>query len=507
MAVAADDFDELLDAFLTGRLSADGAARLLASLEADPARAAGLLDQLAVDALLRDLAGHATRPTPAPAAQRRHRWPWAVAVALALSAAGVAVWLWPRPVPTAHEETTTAVAVLARSVGARWAGPAVPSAGAALAPGTLRLEAGLAEVEFFGGARVILQGPAEFRLVSSSEAFCQSGRLTAEVPPHAAGFRLGTPRRDVVDRGTAFGLSVTDAGAEVHVFHGTVELHGPAGPDGEGLTTGQAVALGADGAGRRLAADPASFVTRAELDRRQDEADRRAREAAAAAGRAWDADPALLARFDFESDGRTLANRAAGRAVGDGTVVGCGRAEGRWPGKGALEFGGVSDRVLLAVPGEYRSLTLAAWVRVHGLDRRYNSLLMADGFDSGAVHWQVLNDGRVRLGIGGKPRHSDHDSPRVFTPDRLGQWVHLAVVHDADTGRVSHYADGLPLSREPTRLDVPLRPGRAGLGNWDPGRRVDAVPIRHFSGRMDEFVLFARALSDDEVRRLAMPEP
>ena len=37
----------------------------------------------------------------------------------------------------------------------------------------------------------------------------------------------------------------------------------------------------------------------------------------------------------------------------DGTVVGCQWTEGRWPGKKALEFQQVSDRVRLKMPGEF----------------------------------------------------------------------------------------------------------------------------------------------------------
>jgi hypothetical protein len=432
-----------------------------------------------------------------------------VATGLGLIAATVLFLVWSSspPVGTAEEPTTTAIAILTRAVGVKWAEPAGGvRVGASLAPGWLRLEAGLAEVELFSGARVILEGPVELRLVSTAEAFCRAGKLSAEVSPQAQGFRIGTPQRDLVDRGTAFGLAVTRDGAEVHVFQGKLELHRP-GAEHQDLSTGEAVAVTAGAPDRKLPARPAGFVTRADLDRRQEEALQRRRDRWQTAGREWSADPALLARFDFEgSDRWSLRNVATnGSAVGDGAVVGGAWAEGRWPGKRALELSGVGDRVRLSIPGEHRSLTLLAWVRVHGLDRKFNSLLMADAFDPGAVHWQVLSDGKVRLGISGpgNPRLANYDSPRVFTPDRLGQWVHLAVVYDADLRQVTHFMDGRRVSREALKFDIPLRFGRAELGNWNPATRADAVPIRHFSGRIDELALFARPQSDEEVRRHA----
>jgi hypothetical protein len=88
----------------------------------------------------------------------------------------------------------------------------------------LRLRRGLAEIEFEQGAKVILQGPAEFVLVSGSEARLRQGTLTAHVPERAKGFTILSPQGRVVDLGTEFGLSVDDRGeTTVRVFNGLVE--------------------------------------------------------------------------------------------------------------------------------------------------------------------------------------------------------------------------------------------------------------------------------------------
>ncbi len=89
---------------------------------------------------------------------------------------------------------------------------------------TLRLERGLAEIEFEKGARVILQGPAGIELVSGSCARLFHGTLTARVSKGAIGFTVLSPRGKVVDLGTEFGLSVDQRGATtVRVFAGEVE--------------------------------------------------------------------------------------------------------------------------------------------------------------------------------------------------------------------------------------------------------------------------------------------
>ena len=117
-----------------------------------------------------------------------------------------------------------AVATLAQTAGAQWADKSY-FPGASLQPGWLKLQAGAALVTFHNGGRVLLEGPAEFRVVSSGEGFCRVGRISAQVPTAARGFKIGTPGFTVTDLGTAFGLVVSETKpAEVHVFEGQVEI-------------------------------------------------------------------------------------------------------------------------------------------------------------------------------------------------------------------------------------------------------------------------------------------
>jgi hypothetical protein len=129
---------------------------------------------------------------------------------------------------------------------------------------------------------------------------------------------------------------------------------------------------------------------------------------------------------------------------------------------------------------------------------------MTDSWDEAEPHWHIGAGGRIELGVQGRNRKGGvhYLTPVVFTPERLGQWVHLAVVHDRDAERVTHYVDGRPVKEEPTRLELPLRIGNAEIGNWNVTFRRHNHPIRYFSGCIDEFMLFSRALGGDEVERL-----
>jgi len=44
---------------------------------------------------------------------------------------------------------------------------------------------------------------------------------------------------------------------------------------------------------------------------------------------------------------------------------------------------------------------------VDGLDRRFNSLLLTDGFEINRPHWQIRQDGRLILGISQQENKTD----------------------------------------------------------------------------------------------------
>ena len=490
----------LLRVELHARLASDPALFAAADVPADDMPLPGLMGQGGRNIL--------ALPTPGQPRGQKMTWALALAACLALLAvAGLGLWL-KRAEPKGS--TSFAVAVLSHAVGARWSSAADSHAvGSALEPGWLRLKSGLLQVTFYNGARLLVEGPAQVRLVSPGEAFCQAGRVMAEVPPQARGFRVGAPQVQVVDLGTQFGLDVRGNGAEVHVFKGEVEYEAIAAAK-QNLKEGEAALVAGDGATRSASADPAAFSSLFDLQRKWLAMLAVRHEEWRKASLKRNQDPSLLARFDFEDStpsGWTLHNTAAkGGNVSDATIIGGQATEGRWPGKRALDFRSISDRVRFTVPGEFRSLTAAAWVNVKGLDRQFNSVLMCDGFDAGKIHWQIRSDGVLDLGVQG-PRLRDVQilaSPAVIDFSQFGHWIHLAVVVDGARQQVAHYVNGTAVSRHALQRPPPYRIGTAELGNWNPGEMPNkpSFLIRHFSGAMDEFALFNRALSDAELRSL-----
>jgi hypothetical protein len=160
----------------------------------------------------------------------------------------------------------------------------------------------------------------------------------------------------------------------------------------------------------------------------------------------------------------------------------------------------------MAVPTEFRAMTLSVWVCLKGLDRDFNSLFMSDGFAPGTVHWLIRGDGVLGLTVFG-PRFGKFQilaSPPVLSLENLGMWQHLAVVIDGRSLEVVHYVNGSPVSRHALKIGPPFRVGSAELGNWNARSGPNPEPslIRNLSGSLDEFELFSRVLSDAEIREL-----
>ncbi|HVK16182.1 MAG TPA: hypothetical protein VM533_04480, partial [Fimbriiglobus sp.] len=158
------ELDRLLAAAVDGELSSADEARLAELLRDDPARRQQYLDYMLIDSLLQW-----EQPEPvtlvAPAAPRRPWRRWNLAIGALAAGVLTVVLLWPRsqaPSPggalAQDERTDDTVALLMHTSGAVWGESTLPTRpGAPLAPGRLRLEAGVVRLEFYCGATVILE--------------------------------------------------------------------------------------------------------------------------------------------------------------------------------------------------------------------------------------------------------------------------------------------------------------------------------------------------------------
>lgn len=442
-------------------------------------------------------------------AEPKHWWVAAV-VACALLLVGAIVQWARHPLP--KEQTSDGVAMLSQILEAEFAGPSRRS-GDTLAAGPITLKKGLAQIEFFSGATALIEGPAQVEIVSAWEMRCKSGRLRAHVPPAAKGFLIEAPGMKLEDLGTEFALNVNDDASAVHVFEGKVIAR----PDrGDPIDLVQGMSLGRTGNGQTQISKEGDFLAIKELQGLVKEGQARRLKAWESWSQTARKDPRLIAYYAFkhwEDDrwDRMVNNFAEPRKPGRaGGAVGARWTQGRWPGKEALEFKRPGDRVRLNLDGTYSALTMACWVKVDAVDKKYNSLLLTDGYENGEPHWQIHEHGSLMFSIMYRPDgaqksarfNQTYYSKPVITADSLGRWHHLAVSYDNVSGEVIQYFDGDAVSREVSALHQAGRAvvlGPCEIGNWGLPTANHLFPIRNLNGAIDEFAIYGAVLSADEI--------
>jgi ferric-dicitrate binding protein FerR (iron transport regulator) len=436
---------------------------------------------------------------------RTVRWRTSALLASAAAIVLLAFIVWPRPAVD-EEAISNGVAMVSDTLDAEFAETAVRS-GDTIAPGKLTLNKGLAQIEFFSGATVLIEGATQIEILSAWEARCVSGRVRVHVPPAAKGFLMHAPDVKLEDLGTEFALNVNGQDSAVHVFDGEVIAHtkgnAPASLK-EGMTLGQT------DAGFLPIGDVHDLV-RQRQERRHAEWQKWSQEMCK--------DPRLVAYYTFKHwpddrwDRLVKSYAIPPQKQRAGGAVGAKWTQGRWPGKDALEFKRPGDRLRLNLDGTYTALTLSAWVKVDSVDKKYNSLLLTDGYDNGEPHWQIYEDGSLMFSIIYRPdgitRGGDWNqiyfSRPVFGPDSLGRWHHIAVSYDNQSGQVIQYFDGAEVSREVSKLHHAGRPisyGPCELGNWGLPTQGHPFPIRNLNGAIDEFAIYAAVLSGAEIQSI-----
>jgi hypothetical protein len=478
--------EDWMQEYRDGSADAEHTAKLERALLDDPAYRLQFLEYLNIDQALSSAGGFAAKDagssaetsrshTPPP--PRAHRVSWG-ALAAGFTILLLGAWaVHTLRAPYAYVASTTADG---------------PREGTALRATRVQFDAGAVEFLTTKGARLVVEAPADVRFESADTLKIIRGKVAADVPPTAKGFTVVTPSGKAVDLGTRFGVDVPESGdAELHVFQGEViaEVHGARSR--QSLRTGEALAMN-NGGGATRDLRSAAFIQPDEMPQLSAGLAWGQRARAQASLRTLQSDPDLIALFDFADHTR---------------LPGVFRlAQGRWPGSVAPEFVHEGDHLKIDAGSErvWPQLTLAAWVRIDHLGSPYQSLYHTDGWQRetpGQVHWMLTQDSRMRLALrgnslapGSDEQHGFPDSSTSVLPQR-GRWVHLATVYDADARSVRFYLNG-QFDKE-TRQEIahPARLGPAQIGNWN-------QRDRKLSGRMDEFLLLGRALSDNAIREL-----
>lgn len=419
---------------------------------------------------------------------------------------------------TERETTLAGHATLRRGVGIQWASDSKKYRdGDVLPGGKIAFDAGVAEIDFFCGATVVVEGPACLELESDWTVGLLKGRLRANVPPAARGFVVKADESEIVDLGTEFALHVDSDSVRVKVVDGEVKLRGGQ-HDGQHLTTGQSQTLRGD---NDLAGDFDGLSTVGDVQRQHTTEQLKRFEKWKTYSQEFRQDPRLIAYYPIADslNGRFVPNVAASGSASDGKLVGSIEQEsGRFGGEStSIGFGRPGSRVRSRIDGEFKAFTFSCWVKINSLENRFNALFLGDGYENGEPHWQIRNDGRMMMsvmindqpgsGLGPTPDSRlnwVYFTEPIWDVSKSGQWIHLAAVYDPPSRQVTQFVDGELVKSEKIRdryYIERLRIGPGEIGNWgQPFRKSPDFAVRNLNGSIDELAIFGAALTPEEIK-------
>ncbi|WP_276503861.1 LamG domain-containing protein [Terrimonas pollutisoli] len=167
------------------------------------------------------------------------------------------------------------------------------------------------------------------------------------------------------------------------------------------------------------------------------------------------------------------------------------------------------------------SLTVAFWVK-RGVNDRTELYFGLTGSSTDYWHQSPLfllvehgtaTEATVKFAVDDK-WYEFTDANKMKRPLLDGNWHHLAIVYDEATSKTTFYFDGAPITDAPASATTnggqtgPLKIKSAGnmiLGGWNKHVGLPGVTddwVKSFTGAMDQFRLYNKALSATEVLAL-----
>lgn len=390
-----------------------------------------------------------------------------------------------------HENPSNIAALLVSEASADYSPQHSPD-GVQFKLGRYQLQSGAAHMRFVNGVDLIYRAPVDFEIIDTFHISLHHGSMRAIVPDSGIGFTITAPQIDFEDLGTEFGVSVNSktGTSELHVFEGRVDIK-----SSDDQTLLQAASLGqsytmengqvASGAALKAGAFPTPQSIGYQRWKNWSLSTQK--------------DPSLLFYYDFtrQANASILKNQALNSSIEDGAIQGPIWVSGRWPDKGALLFEKDHDAVLLNIPEPLSSFTLAVWVKVNRLDHELSTILDSDEWEPGDTHFQISRSRRnFTFGYNGSSKRDHFPSPLP-----LQHWVHLAVVGEGSNKKVHTYVNGKLSSTAYLEKSALITPGSCRLGDWKPHPEWEN-PVRSLRGRMDEVILWQRALSESELQKM-----
>jgi Concanavalin A-like lectin/glucanases superfamily len=447
--------------------------------------------------------------------QLRSAWALAAVIALLLTAAFFlqtrqqAPVSAPPVVATPKTEAPTSVAVVLGASPESGRSPGDP-----LAPGGVSQAVGWITLQTLKGVSVTFDAPFEIVLSDHDRMRLNQGRARVRVPPGAEGFRLESPSFDVVDLGTEFAAVVhPDGTGTCRVFEGKADVRFL---DSVGEVKQTRLLSAAQSV--RISPARQSIET---VEERDDDypaiklPPRLKLLLAPGYGETVKSlGPAGYWRFEEIIAGH-VANEGAGAAKmqsgGSATIVpeGGGNHSGELVRLQQSEYFQIPN----AAPLLKGNFTISLFAQFEWLQNF--ALVSAMRYDTAVQgHPFILQSYSAlrRNGRTGTALHAVFRDPPAWDGgiEILGntaliphRWYHIAAIRDR--GTVTLHLDGQPVACESIG-ELPLDCRQIYLGRLNANPNQPRTEARGLVGRIDEFAIFPRALSEAEIRSLGGQE-
>ena len=210
----------------------------------------------------------------------------------------------------------------------------------------------------------------------------------------------------------------------------------------------------------------------------------------------WRLDDATGSTTAFDSSGR--GNNGTVHGLDSATAWVSGRSQG------ALELmhaGWVQVATSPSIDAIVDRITVCAWVNLQGMITAPDNFGTALSRQIGTsedqyYHLSLFFDARPTLFI---TTEVGYVAPGAPDPVPMNTWVHLAGTYDGATVRL--YVNGAEVASEP--LTGNFAHDRTPVILGGNGNDGSGVPTELFPGRIDELMLFSRALGASEIAQLA----
>lgn len=369
-----------------------------------------------------------------------------------------------------------------------------------LKAGKYSLKSGFSKLSFSSGADVLVEGPAEFEIVDNMHLILSDGKVVADVPPSAHGFKIDTPNSNTIDLGTKFAVATDKTGAsEIHVIQGLVKSKSRKNNEYIELRKDEALQVNKENVSEKLKADSGKFLTMLPP-----------KKISGLKHILWRFDEGEGTIANYESSGYKKQYKAYLKSSSDKLPK---WIDGKY-GK-AVEFDGKSNFVETDFPGigGSDSRTVCFWVKADKEKNGY-AIITWGSFEKFGATWQISLNPTKEDGPLGRIRCGTHRGQVIGTQDlRDNKWHHVAVVlyggPEADVStHILIFIDGKlenayrkSIRQIDTDIEsekaIKVQMGKNAAANFNPN-----TIHKYFKGGLDEVYVFNYALNPDEIREI-----